>query len=330
MKVLRVRRALLLAALVTTACDGPQSALVPAGRDAERIGSLFGWLAGGALIVWLAVAGVAVYAMRQRPASDRRRAASLLIVVGGVAVPAIVLGVLLAFGLKMIPVILAPAPPGALQIEVSGEQWWWRVRYLPSTGAPIELANEIRLPVGQRVDVRLLSPDVIHSFWVPSLAGKVDMIPGRVNRIALEPTRVGVYRGACAEYCGASHALMNFEVVVMEPREFERWLDHQATPAVVASAAPAARGGEDAFVSNGCGACHTIRGTAANGVIGPDLTHVGSRLRIGASMLPNDPEALVHWIARTEAIKPGVHMPSFGMLPPEDLEALAAWLERLK
>jgi cytochrome c oxidase subunit 2 len=170
---------------------------------------------------------------------------------------------------------------------------------------------------------------VIHSFWVPSIAGKMDMIPGRVTRLALEPTRTGVFRGACAEYCGASHALMAFQVVVTEPGEFDSWLEAQGRPAVPAQDATAARG-EAAFIVNGCAACHTIRGTSAAGQVGPDLTHVGSRLRVGAGTLPNDADAFARWIGQTDRIKPGVHMPAFRALASDETSALAAYLDGLQ
>jgi cytochrome c oxidase subunit 2 len=203
------------------------------------------------------------------------------------------------------------------------------VRYQISDGEPVVLANEIRLAVDEPVEFRLESPDVIHSFWIPSLGGKIDMIPGRVTRLALTPTKTGVFRGSCAEYCGTSHALMSFYVVVHEKEDFARWLAHQQTLARPPDAPLPARGRE-LFLASGCGACHTIRGTPANGIIGPDLTHVGSRLSIGAGALPNNAEALLRWIARTEHVKPEVLMPAFGMLPQEELQALAMYLEGLK
>jgi cytochrome c oxidase subunit 2 len=311
----------------TAGCGGVQSALDTAGRDAERIARLFVTMTVGALIVWAAVVALAVHAIRARETYSER-AANLLVIGGGVALPTVVLAALLAYGLPVLPKILTPAPDGNLQIDVTGKQWWWRVRYASDQGA-IETANELRLPVGQRVNLRLDSTDVIHSFWVPSIAGKMDLIPGRVTHLALEPTRTGVFRGACAEYCGTSHALMAFHVVVMERDEFDAWLDHQAQPAQAPPHAEATRG-QVAFIANGCTACHTIRGIASSGTIAPDLTHVGSRLWIGAGTLPNEPETLVRWIAQTETIKPGVHMPEFRALPPGDLSALAAYLDSLK
>lgn len=317
-------------ALVLASCDGPQSALAPAGYGAERIADLFWWMATGAGIIWLAVISLAVYSLRH-PESHRHRRASFLIIGGGAVLPTVVLAGLLAYGLALMPALLAPAPDGSLKIAVSGEQWWWRIRYF-TAGSPdvgVELANEIRLPVGEHVEFHLESPDVIHSFWIPSLGGKLDMIPGRLNRLTLEPTRTGIFRGVCAEYCGTSHALMSFYVIVLEKEEFATWLEHQqelAQPPVQ----PLAARGQDLFLANGCGACHTVRGTPADGVVGPDLTHVGSRLSLGAGILANEPDAFLRWIAHTEDVKPGVHMPAFGMLPPEDLQALAAYLDGLE
>jgi cytochrome c oxidase subunit II len=316
-------------ALLLTGCSGPQSALDPAGRGAERIADLFWWMTAGSVLIWLAVIGLAFYAIRVRPEAHSRRQADLLIIGGGAIIPTVVLAGLLVYGLALMPDLLAPAPEGSLKIAVSGEQWWWRVRYLPPGGEAVELANEIRLPVGERVEFSLQSPDVIHSFWIPALGGKIDMIPGRVNRLTLEPTRTGVFRGACAEYCGTSHALMSFSVVVQEKEDFARWLEHQAAPAQP-PAQPLAARGHELFLANGCGACHTVRGTPADGVLGPDLTHVGGRLSLGAGILPNDPDAFLRWITHTEGVKPGVLMPAFGMLPAEELQALAVYLEGLQ
>ena len=309
-------------------CDGLQSALAPAGRSAEQIAELFWWMAGGAAVIWVAVIGLAVYSIRTDHGADRRTAA-WYIIGGGAVVPTVVLTVLLVYGLSMLPELVAPAPEGSLRIAVSGEQWWWRVQYLPPEGPEFPLANEIHLPVGEPVEFELTSPDVIHSFWIPSLGGKMDMIPGRQTRLALVPTQTGVFRGACAEYCGGSHALMNFYVVVQEQEEYERWLARQTEPAQD-PADPLAQRGRELFLANGCGACHTIRGTPADGLVGPDLTHVGGRLSLGAGILPNEPDAFVRWISHTDAVKPDVHMPTFGMLPAEDLRALAAYLDGLE
>jgi cytochrome c oxidase subunit 2 len=313
-------------AIAAGGCSGSQSALVAAGRDAEHIDGLFRVMTVGALLIWLAVVAIAVYTIRVGE-SHSQRAANLLILGGGVAAPTVVLGALIAYGMPLVPTVLA-IPDGGLSIRVTAKQWWWRFEYLTPAG-PIEIANELRLPVGERVALDLASPDVIHSFWVPSLAGKMDMIPGRMTRLALEPTRTGTFRGTCAEYCGASHALMAFSVVVMETEEFRAWLALEARPAETPADPEAARG-QTAFIANGCTACHAIRGTAATARIGPDLTHVGSRRHIAAETLPNDRAALARWIADTDNIKPGVHMPAFRALQPDELSALAAYLSGLK
>jgi cytochrome c oxidase subunit 2 len=157
----------------------------------------------------------------------------------------------------------------------------------------------------------------------------MDMIPGRRTRLALEATRTGLFQGVCAEYCGTSHALMKFSVVILEKRDFMRWLAHQAAPART-PAEPLARRGQELFLQNGCSACHAVRGTPAAGVVGPDLTHVGGREGLGAATLPNERDDFVRWLASIESLKPGVHMPAFGMLPAEDLHALAAYLDGLE
>ena len=326
------RRHLLLIVLVAisataTGCGGVQSALDTAGRDAQWIAHLFVVMTAGAVIIWAIVVALAVYAIRTHERYSER-AANLLVIGGGVALPTVVLAALLAYGLPVLPRLLTPAPDGNLQIDVTGKQWWWRVRYVSDRGA-IETANELRLPVGQRVNLRLDSTDVIHSFWVPSIAGKMDLIPGRVTHLALEPTRTGVFRGACAEYCGTSHALMAFHVVVMERDEFDAWLEQEAQPAQAPLRAEATRGQAE-FIANGCGACHTVRGSAADGRVGPDLTHVGSRLRIGAGALSSEPESFLKWIAHADVVKPGVHMPAFRALPAESLSSLAAYLDGLQ
>lgn len=311
------------------ACDGPQSALAPAGRDAERIAELFWWMAGGAAVIWLVVMLLSLHAIRTSRRPEKLQQTRLFIIGGGALFPTIVLTGLLGYGLSMMPDLLDEGDTDGPRIRVSGEQWWWRVTYEMPDGARFELANELRLPVGRRVPIWLESPDVIHALWVPSLGGKVDMIPGRVNRMALEPTRTGVFRGVCAEYCGASHAHMMFHVVVSEPAEFEAWTQAQRLPAPTPTSEAGTRGAE-LFALHGCGACHTVRGTDAAGVIGPDLTHVGSRMGLGAAILDNDVDGFERWIGHTNQVKPGVHMPTFDMLAPDARRALATYLEELQ
>ena len=280
-------------------------------------------MAAGALLIWILVLGLALYAGRAGPAGDRAKAASNLLLWGGAVVPTVVLSILLARGLWLMPELRAAGT--GLKINVAGEQFWWRIRYLPAEGEPVESANEIRLPADQQVELTLESPDVIHSFWIPPLGGKVDMIPGRTTRLMLEPTRPGIYRGACAEFCGTAHALMAFAVIVMEPQAFDAWIQREAAE----PPSTQARGGE-LFLAHGCGACHRVRGTEAVGVIGPDLTHLGSRQTIGAGILENTPGNLEQFITGTEQIKPGSRMPSFTMLPREDVTAIAVYLRSLE
>lgn len=316
--------------MVDSAIPAVLSAFAPAGAEAATILRLFSIMAIGAALVWAIVVGIALHAMwRRQPAGVR--GTHWLIVIGGVVVPTLVLGALLVYGLLLMPRLRAAVPADALRIAVSGEQWWWRVRYFPSGAgsAGVAAANEIRLPVGEPVVLVLDSPDVIHSFWVPALAGKVDMIPGRSNTLVLQADRTGVFRGVCAEFCGASHAHMRFVAVAMPRAGFDRWLRAQAAPAMEPAGLLATRG-RDAFLGNGCGACHAVRGTAAVGAVGPDLTHVGSRLELAAGTLRNDPDAMRRWIQAPHAIKPEVVMPGFGMLPDADLRAIAAWLGSLQ
>jgi cytochrome c oxidase subunit 2 len=310
-------------------CSGPQSALDPASPEAQRIATLTWWLFAGAGMIWLAVVVLAILCGKANPESFTSRKANFIIVGGGVIFPTVVLTALLGYGLAMLPSLLKPAPPASLTIEVEGELWWWRVKYLLSERESASLANEIHLPVGEPVEFHLKSDNVIHSFWIPSLGGKVDMLPGRTTRLALTPTKAGVFRGVCAEYCGDSHALMKFDVVVENREDFENWLAQQSEPGVVPND-PVAVFGQEAFLSNGCGACHTIRGTDALGEVGPDLTHVGSRLHIAAGALPNQTDHLYYWIMASHATKPGSRMPKFNMLPEDELRAMAVYLKGLR
>jgi len=318
------RGGVLLALPALAGCSGVQSALDPAGFEADAVARLFWVMLAAAALLWAAVLGLARYASRPRQAPWRPRNAGRLILWAGAIGPTLLLCALLVPSLLLMPALRAPGGP--LLVEVQGEQFWWRVRYHPpGGGAPVESANALRLPVGQRVELRLTSPDVIHSFWVPALAGKMDMIPGRTNRLVLEPSRTGHFRGACAEFCGASHALMAFTVEVMEPEAFEAWLAREAAPAE----APAEEGGA-LFLKNGCGACHAVRGTPAAGRVGPDLTHLAGRPMLGAGILENTQANRERFIAHTREIKPAALMPGFGMLPETEIAAIAAWLGTLR
>lgn len=315
--------------LLAVACSGPQSALNPAGEDATEIATLFWWMSGGAALIWLLMMALTFYSVFGPRLAQAHRVGHWLIVGGGVVLPVVVLVPLLAIGLAPLSRAGAHRSDGAITIDVSGEQWWWRVRYHTPAQRAVDVANEIRLPVGVRVDLRLTSDNVIHAFWIPSLAGKIDMIPGRTTELSLRPTRVGRFRGVCAEYCGTAHALMAFDVEVLGRDEFDRWLDRQAAPAAE-PVEVSERRGRERFDANGCGACHSIRGTSSRGGVGPDLTHVGGRFSLAAGTQPNSREALASFIAHAGAHKPGAEMPSFAMLPAEEIADMAAYLRGLE
>lgn len=225
--------ALCILAGLLSGCGGIQSSLATGGAEAESIAKLFWIMTSAGAIIWLGMMALAIYAAQTKGGEERRPFARRLVVLGGV-IPAVVLFALLLFGLRMLPSLIAHAPAGAMKVTVSGELWWWRVRYEAPGTEPFEVANEIWLPEGEPVEFLLKSNNVIHSFWVPSLAGKMDLIPGRVNHLTMHPKKSGVYRGACAEYCGRAHAQMNFYVVVKPKAEFERWLKAQSGPARLA------------------------------------------------------------------------------------------------
>lgn len=317
--------AIVAVAGLLAACSGLQSALDPAGHEAREVARLFWVMLAGAAVVWALVIGVAIYATRLKPDPHEEKVGFRLILWGGVAFPTVVLAALLVYGLGLMPKLREPGE--GLRIDVSGEQFWWRVAYRPKEGAAVVSANEIRLPVGERVEFALTSPDVIHAFWIPSLGGKVDMIPGRENRLVLKAEKPGVYRGACTEFCGASHALMAFDVVAMEKPAFEAWLADQARPAVQAT--EHARGAE-LFLSNGCGACHVVSGTQAKGEVGPDLTRFGARATLGAGTLENTAENVVRFVAETDVVKPRSKMPAYSALKRDELESIAGYLGSLK
>ncbi|CZT37162.1 cytochrome c oxidase subunit 2 [Rhizobium sp. 9140] len=318
------------ATLALSGCSGPQSALDPAGVEASAVHHLFIVMVIGGAIIWALTIGVLAYAGRTRPKPISVRGASRLIVSGGVAFPVVVLFLLLSYAVWLMPQVrpwLPGAMDGTAEIEVTGEQFWWRILYLDQTGKPaFETANELHLPVGRRTTFRLKAADVIHSFWIPALGGKMDMIPGRDNTLSLEPTKTGIYRGPCAEFCGTSHALMAFSVVVMEEADYLAWRAARAQAPV----APQKTSGHELFFRHGCAACHAVAGTPAIGRIGPDLTALGERQTLAAGTLSNTPDAMVRFIRDPASIKPGVKMPAFGMLPDGDIEAISAWLGGLK
>lgn len=247
----------------------------------------------------------------------------LVLWAGGVFPTILLFGLLVASLPSMRPEPLAAED---LRIKVEGEQFWWRVITAPGPNQLVS-ANEIRLPVGRTVALELAGGDVIHSFWIPGLAGKMDMIPGRINTLVVRATKPGRYRGVCTEFCGLSHALMAFDVVAMESSAFDAWLIAQRTPVVAAAAQP----GAALFGRYGCNGCHAIRGRAdAASAIGPDLSRYGDRHTLAAGILPMTTANTAAFIRHPEKTKPGVRMPAFGQMPEADAAAIATYLQGLK
>jgi cytochrome c oxidase subunit II len=296
-----------------------QSILSPHGPAATAIAELTWVLFAGGGAILLVVLVVTALAVRGKP-GRAWLARERFVVAAGIAFPVVTLSALLLYVYAVGERLEAPSQP-EIRIEVIGEQWWWRVHYLDAAGRrEFETANEIRIPVGRAVELTLRSADVIHSFWVPSLAGKIDMIPGRTNRLRLTAASEGAYRGQCAEFCGGPHALMALYVIAVPPEKFELWRQAQRRPGA----------SHNALFNSRCAVCHTVRGTPAAGTRGPDLTHVGGRTSIGAGLLPNNAGTLAGWITSSQHLKPGNLMPSFGDLSAEELRALAEYLEGLK
>jgi cytochrome c oxidase subunit 2 len=304
-----------------------QSVLHPAGADAGIIGQ-FAWvLFGAGAAIFVAVMALLALSLRRHARPLRP---GLWIAGAGIAFPVVLLTILLGWSTWRSSQLAPQVSGSAMTISVTARMWWWEIHYRdPAGGREIATANEIRIPVGRTIYLGLNAADVIHSLWVPALAGKRDMIPGRVTGLTLRADKPGVYRGQCAEYCGAQHAHMALHVVALAPAEFDAWLARQAQAAATPLEALPVRG-RAVFLEQRCQSCHTIRGVAEGAHLGPDLTHVGSRLEIGAGLLRNHRGALAGWIADPQALKPGVFMPAATGIDGESLRALAAYLEQLR
>lgn len=318
-----------VATLATTACSGSPSSLDPKGPSANRIADLWWIMAAIAGAVFLLVVVLLAYALlhRRRPGKTHfpgPASGHAFILAGGVVLPVVVLSVLMSLTIKSLRDETA-SHPADLQIKVVAHDWWWEVQY-PQSG--VVTANEIHLPAGRHVEISGDAADVIHSFWVPQLIGKHDLIPGQTRTFEVQADSPGVYRGQCAEYCGLQHAHMAFVIVAESDADFAEWLSRQAQP-FAASAEGAVQRGLQIFLDSTCAACHTVRGTSANATSGPDLTHVASRSKIGAGTLETTPENFARWVSDTQSVKPGVNMPSTA-LDPAALHALVAFLVSLK
>ena len=292
--------------LVAAGCGGNQNTVAPASPQEHSITDLFWVMLGGSIVGFALVVALLWlgYARRARPGLPRdvgERGATRLVVGLGIALPIALLIALFVW--SDVFVITSTAAPSrrstSLAVNVIGHDWWWEVRY---PGTQVVTANEIHIPVRTRVYVSASTADVIHSFWIPQLNRKIDMIPGKTGHIVLDADRAGVFRGQCSEFCGLQHAHMAIAVVAESQRSFRRWLASNARPA---TSAP----GAQTFLGAGCGDCHQIRGTSARGDVGPDLTHLGQRATLAALTLANTPANLERWIRHPQAVKPGSRMP---------------------
>jgi len=327
--------------LALSGCSGMPSVLDPAGPQAAHIESLWWpmfWVSAAVLtLVTLAMLYAVLRHRKKRdavsdpeaipaPAAERKHALFVAIPTG--------LTIIALFGLQIASLttdrtLASLSTDNAVVIDVTGHQWWWEVQYAETTPSlRVTTANEIHVPVGRPVVLRLQSHDVIHSFWAPNLAGKKDLIPGHETTFSFKADRAGVFRGQCAEYCGYQHANMGFLVIAEPPDQFRAWLDKQrAVPPPPDD--PLRQRRQEVFLASTCGMCHTIQGTPAGGKVAPDLTHIASRQTIAAATLPNTPGNRAGWIADSQGIKPGNRMPP-NPLAPLDLQALLAYLGSLK
>ena len=331
--------AVTVAALAASGCSTPMNYMIGNGGVGARSAAWLGWQAiiafcGATLVTW---GFLLWFALRRRGTLAEHEPIDInqgqaWILIGGFLVP---IGVLIFLFVEMMVVLAAepvakPVSP-APDIVVSGQQWWWNAAYR-FKGHPdlsVELPTEIHIPVGKAMMVEVQSADVMHSFWVPKLNGKIDLVPGRNNYEVLEAVEPGTYLGQCASYCGEQHANMKFRVIAQTPGAYEAWLAHQRAPAA-APVSPEAQRGEQVFLGGACSLCHTIRGTPALGQYGPDLTHLASRQTIAGGMLPNDTADLEAWITHAQSLKPGSPMPDLPQFRGSDLRALVTYLQGLK
>ncbi|MCP9231967.1 cytochrome c oxidase subunit II [Mesorhizobium sp. LMG 17147] len=323
--------------LLLAGCSGWQSALDPKGPAAGELAWLIWFFTALCTVVWLLVMAVLILPLARRPApvgdplvlDAAAERGKMRIVVAALAATALILVGLTLLSYFANRTLAAIGSDAALTIRVTGHQWWWEVRYEnDQPNRILTTANEIHIPAGEPVRLVVTSTDVIHSFWVPNLSGKLDLIPGHENVLDLKADKPGVYRGQCAEFCGAQHANMS-TFIIAEPRPvFDAWLKDQLRPAA-APVSTEAQTGHDLFLKRPCVMCHKIGGTIAGGTVAPDLTHIASRRTLAAGTLAMSRGNLAAWIADPQGIKPGAHMPVVG-LNGDELNAIVAYLEGLK
>jgi cytochrome c oxidase subunit 2 len=324
-------------AAMAAACGGveqyPQTSLDPRSDFAIEIDKLQDLTIYLGVGVGILVFGVLAYILlryRQIPgtATPNQVHGNTTLELAWTLIPALLIGVIAVPTVRTIFSTQAEAPAGALTVDVLGYQWWWEFRYPMPNGDTVVTANEIHVPVGRPVELRITSRDVLHSFWVPQMGGKRDLIPGRINRIVFTPLEPGVYLGQCAEFCGDSHALMKMRLIAHEPEEFAAWLENEARPAV-APTDSAVMLGQQLVTAGACAGCHVIQGTNARfSRIGPDLTHFARRSTVAGGIMENNAENLTAWIDNPPAIKPGSRMPDLG-LSEQEIAYIVAYLQTL-
>ncbi len=323
-------------AMGAAGCSGSHSILDPAGPAARDVAWLWWGMLAGFGLVFVAVVALwlAAFRPRERPARSpeaERRLGLRWILGGGILLPGVSILLLLAFGVpagqRLLPLPL-PGGESPQVIEVTGHQWWWEVRY-PDEAGEVVTANHLVMPVGEPVDFHVTGADVIHAFWVPRLGGKIDMIPGRINRIRLEADAPGVFGAQCAEYCGVQHAHMQLHVEAVPPEEFEAWLAARREAEPESSDLDDEHASARETFAAHCASCHRVAGLA-EGDIGPDLSDIGARATLGAGTLAMEEGAVARWLAEHQRLKPGNRMPAHDHLAPEVLDALGAWLETLR
>jgi cytochrome c oxidase subunit 2 len=311
------------------------SVLNTAGSAATSIARITWFLIITSALVFIAVMialFVSIWQGRRKTtiAVDLSKRSSTPIIIAGAIIPTVILVTLFIVGLGAMSSFPSEYDPNAPHFQIVGHQWWWEVTYQsPSSTGSFTTANELHIPVGQPVVISVLAADVIHSFLVPKLQGKMDLIPGDTNVIQILATHPGVYYGQCSEYCGAQHAHMGFTVVAESPDQFQAWLAAQQTPACE-PVDSLTRLGRHLFTTGQCALCHTIRGTTAQGQLAPDLTHIGSRRTLAAGMYPNTLGTMEAWIANAQSLKPGVLMPRITQFNGLEFRAIATYLETLQ
>jgi cytochrome c oxidase subunit 2 len=328
------RRLLVLSTAVTAVgCSGNQNVFNPAGPGARDIANL-GWFmfAVCGAVYALVLIALAWALMRRRHASDSTPETERRLTRTVVGALGATIAILLVFMISSVVAgrgLTSPRGPGAVTIDAVGHQWWWEFQYRDLTPSDfVTSPNEMRIPVGVPIHIKAVSRDVVHSFWVPNLHGKRDLIPGQVTNFWIQADRPGVYRGQCAEFCGHQHANMAFTVVAEPMEKFQAWIQHQRQAATEPRNDEEKRG-QQVFLQTTCSMCHTIRGTSAGSRVGPELTHVASRLTLAAGAMPNTRGHLAGWVINSQSVKPGNRMPP-NPLAPDDLRAVLTYLRSLR